>query len=134
MASSFSRTGSTSNRRSANVNGTRSRLSTSRTGEYVEPILQPEDMSPKDQENPVNERSSKRFSKDLKTTERRVEKKTVLTREKIIRRSPVKESTSAGNRGDVERQTKHVESPTSRRPQKEPEERERTSFVEGKVC
>lgn len=134
MATSFSRTGSTSNRRSANLNGARSRASTNRAGEYEEPILQHEDVSSRDYESATNEgnpeRGSKPFSRELDTTERRIEKKSVVTREKIIRRSPIKESSSAGNRGDLDRQRKHVESPTFRRKQKESEEREQARFSE----
>jgi gamma-tubulin complex component 2 len=133
MATSFSRAASTSNRRSANIHGTRSRVSSSRVGDHAEAQQQhEEDTSPKDSEEAVNdgnaERSSKRYSRDLVTSERRVERKKVVTREKVIRRSPVKESSSAANRGDLERQRKHAESPTLRKKQIEPEERESAIF------
>jgi gamma-tubulin complex component 2 len=127
MASSFSRTASTSNRRSANTNGTKSRVSNSRAGDYADPTQHGE-LPPKDYEEFVTEKGSKRLSRDLTTTERRVEKKNVVTREKIIRRSPVKESSSAGNRGEIDRQRKQLDSPTFRRKQNEAEEREQVGF------
>ena len=69
------------------------------------------------------ERTSKQFRRDLSTTERRNEKKSVVTREKVVRRSPVKDSSSAGNRVDDGRQRNVVESPTFRRKQRDTEER-----------
>ena len=92
-------------------------------------MLQHEDAFPKDYESTTHDenvgRSSKHFSRELSATERRIERKNVVTREKIIRRSPVKESASAGNRdSNIERQRRDVESPTFRRKQKEQDERE----------
>jgi hypothetical protein len=138
MASSFSRTGSTSNRRSANINGTRSRVSTSRASEYEEPKVQHGDLSPKDYESSLHERQSERrsnrLSRDLNTTEWRTEKKNVVTREKILKRSPVKESAGAGNRGENDRQRRLVEGPTSRRKEKESEERKETRSIPAGEC
>jgi hypothetical protein len=107
-------------------------MSSARAGEYDEPILQTE-LSPTDYGNSVNdrypERTSKRFSKELNTTERRTERRNVVTKEKVVRRrSPVKESSHAGNRGSIDWQAKDVVSPTLRRKQKEAEEREQTKL------
>ncbi len=124
MASSFSRT---SNRRSANISGTRSRLSTGLAGEYAETIPPYEDVSPKDYEEVMDERNTERTSKqirrELSATERRHEKKSVVTREKIIRRSPVKDSSNASSRVDDGRQRNLVESPTFRKKQRDTDER-----------
>lgn len=124
MASSFSRT---SNRRSANISGTRSRVSTSLAGDYAETPPHHEDVSPEDYEEAMDdrntERTSKQYRRDLSTTERRNEKKSVVTTEKRIRRSPVKDSSSAGNRGDDGRQRNALESPTFRKKQRDTVER-----------
>jgi hypothetical protein len=138
MSSSFSRTGSTSNRRSANISGTRSRVSTSRAEEYADPILQNEDLSPNDYAKPMNgkqqERGSKQFSRDLNTTERRIEKRKVVTREKVIRKSPVKEAKSPGDGGHHEQQRRFAESPAFGKKEREPEEREQAGLVNGRRC
>lgn len=124
MASSFSRA---SNRRSANISGTRSRLSTSLAEDYVETPPYHEDVPPKEFEEAMDDRTTERTSKllrrDLSTTERRNEKRSVVTREKVVRRSPVKDSSSAGNRLDDGRQRDVVDSPKFRRKQRDTEER-----------
>ncbi|KAF7502579.1 hypothetical protein GJ744_005470 [Endocarpon pusillum] len=123
MASSFSRA---SNRRSANISGTRSRLSTSLAEDYVETPPHYEDVPPKEYEESMDDRNTERTSKllrrDLSTTERRNEKRSVVTREKLVRRSPVKDSSNAGNRLDDGRQRDVVESPKFRRKQRDTEE------------
>lgn len=132
MATSFSRTGSTSNRRSANINGTKSRASTSRAGDYLEPVVHDGDLSAGEDEKPKIEehskRHSKRGSKDVFVSERRVEKRNVVTREKVIRRSPVKVSGGAGEMEDRGRQTTFTESPISPKKGKQEEEREQEVF------
>jgi hypothetical protein len=104
----------------------------------VEPTLPDEDLSTKNYEEETSDRhskrDSKRNSKDVISTERRVERKNVVTREKIIRRSPVKEPNSAGNRGNEERQRRSVESPTFRKNEKEVEEREQDDLGERRLA
>lgn len=86
-----------------------------------------EDVPPKEYKEELDdrntERTSKLFRRDLSTTERRNEKRSVVTREKVVRRSPVKDSSSAGNRVDDGRQRTAVESPKLRRKQRDTEER-----------
>lgn len=129
MAASFPGARSASNRPSTNVNGTRSRISSSRAGEHEETVSTPKDTSPKESEDPTSkrevERDIKKMAKELYTSERRVERKNALTREKFVRRSPIKESVSLAERGDHDRQRMNVESPPPRRKQKDPEEGER---------
>jgi hypothetical protein len=113
-------------------------VSTSRAEEYGDPILQNEDLSPEDPAKPTNgkqqERGSKQFSRDLNTTERRIEKRKVVTREKVIRKSPVKEVKGAGNAGDHEQQRRFAESPTFAKKEREPEEREQAGSITRRRC
>ena len=117
MASVFSRTGSTSNRRSANIAGARSRASISRA-EDSEAVRPQDSVSSAGFDHATKERShekgTKRFSHDFGNTERRLERKTVLTKEQITLRSPIKGSAEQSRGGDVQSHSKPVESPVSR--------------------
>ncbi|KAL9106287.1 MAG: hypothetical protein Q9227_008686 [Pyrenula ochraceoflavens] len=57
-------------------------------------------------------------SRDFSTTEKRIERNTTTTKERLVRtRSPVKESKSAGNRGEVDKNRKTgPESPVVKKP------------------
>lgn len=91
--------------KSSNANGSRPRVPSSRAAEFEKPFR--EDSSPAPFESigsqRRNETGSKRLSKEYRTAdERRTEKTQTTMRERIhvITRSPVKESATAGNRGE----------------------------------
>lgn len=127
MASMFSRTGSTSNRRSANMAGTRTRASISRTDDS-EAIRPQDSISSAGHDTILRDRShdkaSKRFSNDLTNIDRRTERRTIVTNEKMIRKSPVKQNAGARKGSMVDNSMKAPESPVARKTQGTTEERE----------
>lgn len=98
----------------------------------MEPVVHDGDLSAEDDENVKNEeyskKHSKRGSKDVFVSERRVEKRNVVTREKVIRKSPVKESSVAGEKEDKGRQVIYTESPISPKKGNQAEERKQDVF------
>lgn len=101
MASTHSRTASAAEtRRSANVGGPRTRVPSLRVGEGEKNKLR-DSPSSYGMENGSDEKVSKRKSKEVSASERRVEKNTITTRERIVKtRSPIKENDSLKSRGD----------------------------------
>ncbi|KKY21537.1 putative spindle pole body component [Phaeomoniella chlamydospora] len=118
MASAHSRSASTADRRSANIGGA-SRVTSSRAGENAKAFVR-DDSSPAPpnaQNEGVPESSTRKQTREPSRTEQRTERRTVTTKEqmRIRTRSPVKESTNAGNRGAPDRRTKDVTSPVAKR-------------------
>lgn len=132
MASIPSRTTSGYEKRTSGSIGARSRVASSRAGD-VEKASTHEEESPAHSENRAGMKGhstgSKRLSRDINASERRTERTTTTTKERLqVRtRSPVKESAGAGNRREVERERvrRDTESPLARRRQQELEEGKR---------
>ena len=123
MASFHTRAASTSDRRNVNAGGAPSRAASLRVREYEKPFVR-DDGSPVPSENLSNGNGADTlFEKPSRQTsdwERRIERTTTTTKEKTIRtRSPVKESSSAGNRGEPDRARRSVQSPVAKKKQED---------------
>lgn len=126
MASSHTRAASNADRRSVNAAAQPSRAASLRARDYEKPFVR-DDGSPVPPEPQGNDFATERaFDKTRRQTndfERKIERTFTTTKEKVIRtRSPVKESVSAGNRGEPDRTRRAVQSPVIRKKEKETEE------------
>lgn len=98
MASTHSRTVSAAeNRRSATLGGPRTRVHSLRVGDG-EKNAQNDSPSSNGGENIPDEKSTERRTKHVSATERRLERNTTITKERIVKtRSPVKQNSAAGD-------------------------------------
>src|SRR5258708_2182077 len=109
MASTHQRSASTVDRRSATLGGVPSRVSSTRARDYERPSVRDNgspvlsDSIPKGDDD---ENDMPKFENHIRETQKKRERTTITTTERIVRRSPVKESANAGNRAEPDRQRK----------------------------
>ena len=140
MAFVPSRTTSAHEKRTSTSNSARSRVASSRAGD-AEKVSTRNEGSPVQLESGQNMKGysagAKRLSREVSSSERRTERTTTTTKDKLYMRtrSPVKESASAGNRKvpETDRAKGEIDSPSSRKRQKEPEEGTHPSLVRPQV-
>lgn len=101
MASTHSRTASAAeNRRSANIGGPRTRVPSLRAGDGEKNSSRDSALS-FSMESVPDEKVNQRKTKEVNTSERRVERNTITTKERIVKtRSPVKKDDGAEFRGE----------------------------------